>query len=62
MTDFYFVGSQRGNVQTYNMKVNQEEGSGFSSHPGFPRCESRDGRLTRPGSAPASHLEQTEAA
>lgn len=62
MTDFYFVGSQRGNVQTYNMKVNQEEGSGFSSHPGFLRCESRDGRLTRPGSAPASHLEQTEAA
>lgn len=53
-----------------------EEGSGFSSHPvymsclrGVPPiqpvngwCVSRDGRLTRPGPTPASHLEQTEAA
>lgn len=60
MTDFYSVRSQRGNVQTYNMKVKQEEGSGFTSHPvcmlaGL--CPVMDG-----GSTAASHLEQTEAA
>lgn len=38
MTDFYFVRSQRGNMQTYNTKVNQEEGSGFSTHPVCMSC------------------------